>query len=259
MKPTPRVRHRLRRRLTRSMVQREARPCRCASTKIAPDKALRRKVPRPSRRKKRKSRSRPRPSKPSMASAAGSRCRRPVSPSACRSTTAELDPALTVRTVPKRDQKAYLYAKVTIARGSPILPGQVALFRDGTFVGNGRLPQLSPGEEYELGFGADDARARDATPSPRRNAARPGSSSTSKTDVRNFRITLKNLHERVDSGGRDRPDPGIAERRHQNRTDRKYPAPSKRGPRTTSAEFCVGDELDADEVQGSVGNFGYRA
>lgn len=70
--------------------------------------------------------------------------------------TAELDPALMVRTVPKRDQKAYLYAKVTIARGSPILPGQVALFRDGTFVGHGRLPQLSPGEEYELGFGADD-------------------------------------------------------------------------------------------------------
>jgi uncharacterized protein (TIGR02231 family) len=110
--------------------------------------------------------------------------------------TAELDPALLVRTVPKRDQKAYLYAKVTIARGSPILPGQVALFRDGTFVGNGRLPQLSPGEEHELGFGADDhVRVRHAVAEEKRSET--GIISTSKTDVRNFRITLKNLHERA--------------------------------------------------------------
>jgi uncharacterized protein (TIGR02231 family) len=110
--------------------------------------------------------------------------------------TAELDPALMVRTVPKRDQKAYLYAKVTIARGSPILPGQVALFRDGTFVGNGKLPQLSPGEEYELGFGADDhVRVRHAVAEEKRSET--GIISTSKTDLRNFRITLKNLHERA--------------------------------------------------------------
>src|SRR4029077_6720060 len=51
---------------------------------------------------------------------------------------AELDPTLTVRAVPKREQKAYLYAKVTIARGTPLLPGQVSLFRDGTFVGTGK-------------------------------------------------------------------------------------------------------------------------
>jgi uncharacterized protein (TIGR02231 family) len=110
--------------------------------------------------------------------------------------TAELDPALMVRTVPKREAKAYLYAKVTIARGAPVLPGQVALFRDGTFVGNGKLPQLSPGEEYELGFGADDhVRVRHAVAEEKRSET--GLISTSKTDVRNFRITLKNLHERA--------------------------------------------------------------
>src|SRR5262245_737781 len=110
--------------------------------------------------------------------------------------TAELDPALMVRTVPKRDQKAYLYAKVSIARGSPLLPGQVALFRDGTFVGNGKLPQLAPGEEFELGFGADDhVRVRHAVAEEKRGET--GIISTSKTDVRNFRIALKNLHERA--------------------------------------------------------------
>src|SRR5262245_41725796 len=109
---------------------------------------------------------------------------------------AQLDPALAVRTVPKRDQKAFLYAKVTMARGTPILPGQVSLFRDGTFVGNGRLPLLSPGEEHELGFGVDDAvRVRHAVAEDKR--AESGIITSSKTDTRSYRITVKNLHERT--------------------------------------------------------------
>ena len=108
---------------------------------------------------------------------------------------AQLEPALGVRTVPKRDAKAFLYAKVTMARGTPILPGQVSLFRDGTFVGNGRLPLLSPGEEHELGFGVDDAvRVRHAIAEEKR--AETGIISSSKTDTRSYRISIKNLHER---------------------------------------------------------------
>jgi len=108
---------------------------------------------------------------------------------------AQLDPALAVRTVPKRDAKAFLYAKVTMARGTPILPGPVALFRDGTFVGNGRLPLLSPGEEHELGFGVDDAvRVKHAIAEEKR--AETGIITSSKTDMRSYRISVKNLHER---------------------------------------------------------------
>jgi uncharacterized protein (TIGR02231 family) len=106
-----------------------------------------------------------------------------------------LDPTLMVRTVPKREQKAYLYAKVSMARGTPILPGQVSLFRDATFVGNGKLPQLAPGEEHELGFGADDnVRVRYTVAEEKR--AETGIISASKTDTRSYRITVKNLHER---------------------------------------------------------------
>jgi uncharacterized protein (TIGR02231 family) len=107
----------------------------------------------------------------------------------------QLDPVLSVRTVPKRDQKAFLYAKLVLARGTPILPGQVSLFRDGTFVGNGRLPLLAPGEEHELGFGVDDAvRVRYAVVEEKRGET--GLISSSKTEARNYRITIKNLHER---------------------------------------------------------------
>jgi uncharacterized protein (TIGR02231 family) len=107
-----------------------------------------------------------------------------------------LDPTLTARTVPKAEQKAYLYAKLTMARGTPVLPGTVSLFRDATFVGTGQLPLLAPGEEHELGFGVDDMiRVRHAVVEDKRGEA--GLISTSKTDVRNYRITVKNLHERA--------------------------------------------------------------
>jgi uncharacterized protein (TIGR02231 family) len=106
-----------------------------------------------------------------------------------------LDPTLSVRTVPKAEAKAYLYAKLTMAAGTPVLPGQVALFRDAVFVGNGQLPLLAPGEEHELGFGVDDMiRVRHAIAEQTRGES--GFVSTSKIDLRNYRITVKNMHQR---------------------------------------------------------------
>jgi uncharacterized protein (TIGR02231 family) len=106
-----------------------------------------------------------------------------------------IEPQLVVRTVPKLDAKAYLYAKLVLPKSTPVLAGAVSLFRDGTFVGTGRLPQLAPGEEHELGFGADDnVRVRHAIAEDKRGEK--GIISSSKTDTRNFKITIKNLHQR---------------------------------------------------------------
>jgi uncharacterized protein (TIGR02231 family) len=106
-----------------------------------------------------------------------------------------IEPQLTIRTVPKVDPKAYLYAKFALPKGSPLLPGAVSLFRDGTFVGTGRLPILSPGEEHELGFGIDDlVRVRHAISEETRGET--GLISTSRTDNRNFIISVKSMHER---------------------------------------------------------------
>jgi len=107
-----------------------------------------------------------------------------------------IEPQLTIRTVPKVDPKAYLYAKFNLPKGSPLLPGAVSLFRDGTFVGTGRLPMLSPGEEHELGFGIDDlVRVRHAVSEEIRGET--GLISTSRTDSRNFLISVKSMHERA--------------------------------------------------------------
>ncbi|HRD78660.1 MAG TPA: mucoidy inhibitor MuiA family protein [Hyphomicrobiaceae bacterium] len=109
--------------------------------------------------------------------------------------TTDLEPQLVVRTTPRVDAKAYLYAKMTLPKGAPYLPGTVSLFRDQTFVGSGRLPQLAGGEEHELGFGADDAvRVRHALVEEKRGES--GLISTSKNDERQFRIVLKSQHER---------------------------------------------------------------
>lgn len=108
-----------------------------------------------------------------------------------------IEPVLSVRTVPKEDAKAFLYAKLVLPKsGSPLLPGQVSMFRDGTFVGTGQLPVLSPGEEHDLGFGIDDlVRVKYSVSEEKRGET--GLISTSRTDSRNYRITIRNMHERA--------------------------------------------------------------
>ncbi len=110
-------------------------------------------------------------------------------------TTETVEPQLFARTVPKADPKAYVYARLSFAKGTPLLPGQVYLFRDGTFVGTGSIPLLSPGESHDLGFGIDDQiKVRHAVVEERRGET--GLITSSRTDVRNYRVTVKNMHER---------------------------------------------------------------
>lgn len=63
---------------------------------------------------------------------------------------------LSVRAVPKLQPYAYLYGEVEYKGEEPLLPGIVALHRDGTFVGRTSLPLLRPGQKIDLSFGIDD-------------------------------------------------------------------------------------------------------
>lgn len=107
--------------------------------------------------------------------------------------TEELDPALIVRTVPRLDPLAYLYAKLTVPKsGGPILPGTVSLFRDGTFVGQGHVPQLAAGEDHELGFGADDlVKVKRVVIEDKKGES--GVFTTTRAEERNYTISVKNL------------------------------------------------------------------
>lgn len=68
----------------------------------------------------------------------------------------ETDSKLEVHIKPQRDTKAYLVANTTIKGEAPLLPGQVSLFRDGSYVGQTHIPLLKPGKDYDLSFGIDD-------------------------------------------------------------------------------------------------------
>ncbi len=109
---------------------------------------------------------------------------------------AKVEPSLVVRAVPRVRTQAYLYAKLAVPKTTTYLPGAIALFRDGTYVGTGTLPLLAPGQEHEIGFGADDAvRLRYATVEDKRGET--GLISSQLTDTRAYRISVKNLHERA--------------------------------------------------------------
>lgn len=108
----------------------------------------------------------------------------------------EIEPTLACRSVPKLDTNAYLYANIKIAKGTPLLPGVVYLFRDGTFVGTGNMPLLRPGEDHDIGFGVDDqVKIKHAVLEDKRGET--GLISTSHVDSRNFQVNVKNMHERA--------------------------------------------------------------
>lgn len=99
-----------------------------------------------------------------------------------------------VRAVPMLSEAAYLHAAFVPAEGAPLLPGKVALFRDGTFVGNGDLPMGRAGRELNLGFGIDD-RVRVTRVALDRETGQYGIlMSSRKVDTSRFKITVDNLH-----------------------------------------------------------------
>lgn len=70
--------------------------------------------------------------------------------------TTQTDGKLRVHVKPKFSNEAYLVANMTLAGEAMLLPGQVNLFRDGSFIGQDALPLLRPGEKRDLPFGVDD-------------------------------------------------------------------------------------------------------
>ena len=63
---------------------------------------------------------------------------------------------LSARVTPRLDPHAYLFVEATNSAEFPIIPGAVAKYRDGTFIGNAAMPLLRPTEKADLSFGTDD-------------------------------------------------------------------------------------------------------
>jgi uncharacterized protein (TIGR02231 family) len=104
-----------------------------------------------------------------------------------------LAPNLLVKAAPVVDETAYLEASFANEDEAPLLPGEVAIHRDGAYVGKARLKLTATGDTVELGFGADD-RVKVARIPLRRRENETGWIGQTKTDPREFKTTVKNLH-----------------------------------------------------------------
>ncbi len=112
-----------------------------------------------------------------------------------RVSTASIAPDLAVRSAPVRDPTAFLEASFVQGEDAPLLPGRVAIYRDGVFVGRSRMAAASKDETVRLGFGADD-KVKIERAVVRRNEGSAGLIvTTSKTDERAFKTSVRNGHD----------------------------------------------------------------
>jgi len=112
-----------------------------------------------------------------------------------RISTATIVPDLVVRSVPVLDPTAYLEASFHQSEDAPLLPGRIAIFRDGAFVGREQMKPASKDEIVRLGFGADDKVKVERTVVKRNEGSAGLLVATSKTDERSFKTSVRNGHD----------------------------------------------------------------
>ncbi|MBR1091130.1 mucoidy inhibitor MuiA family protein [Bradyrhizobium manausense] len=102
---------------------------------------------------------------------------------------------LAVRAAPVQDPTAFLEASFKQTDDATLLPGKVAIYRDGVFIGRGKLSASAKDDIVRLGFGADD-KVRIERAVLKRNEGSAGLLvTTSKTDERAFKTTVRNGHD----------------------------------------------------------------
>lgn len=102
---------------------------------------------------------------------------------------------LAVRAAPVLDPTAFLKASFKQTDDTALLPGKVAIYRDGVFVGRGKISASAKDDIVRLGFGADD-KVRIERAVLKRNEGSAGLLvTTSKTDERSFKTTIRNGHD----------------------------------------------------------------
>jgi uncharacterized protein (TIGR02231 family) len=111
-----------------------------------------------------------------------------------RITAATITPDLLVRATPALDSTGFLEAGFKHGEEAPLLPGRVAIYRDGIFVGRGQMPLTAKEQPVRLGFGADDKVKIERTIVSQSEGS-AGLITTSKTDQRDYKIAVRNGHD----------------------------------------------------------------
>jgi hypothetical protein len=67
-----------------------------------------------------------------------------------------LDPEITIEANPRHDDTAFLIARAENTTGQPLIPGDMAVYRDAAFLADEYMDTIPPGGEIELPFGSVD-------------------------------------------------------------------------------------------------------
>ena len=102
---------------------------------------------------------------------------------------------LAVRAAPVLDPTAFLEASFKQTDDTTLLPGKVAIYRDGVFVGRGKITASARDDIVRLGFGADDKVKIERAVLKRNEGSAGLLVTTSKTDERAFKTTIRNGHD----------------------------------------------------------------
>lgn len=102
---------------------------------------------------------------------------------------------LAVRAAPVLDPTAFLEASFKQTDDTILLPGKVAIYRDGVFVGRGKLSGSAKDDIVRLGFGADNKVKVERAVLKRNEGSAGLLVTTSKTDERAFKTTVRNGHD----------------------------------------------------------------
>jgi uncharacterized protein (TIGR02231 family) len=111
-----------------------------------------------------------------------------------RISSAVIAPELLVRAAPALDTTAFLEANFKHGEDAPLLPGRVAIYRDGIYVGRGQMAMISKDENVRLGFGADD-KVKIARSTVRQVEGSAGIVNSAKTERREFKMSVRNGHD----------------------------------------------------------------
>ena len=111
-----------------------------------------------------------------------------------RVASAKIAPDLLARATPALDETAFIEASFRQDDDAPLLPGRIALYRDGIYVGRGQMALTPKDEIVRLGFGADD-KVKISRATLKQLEGSAGFVSSAKTDRREYKTTVRNHHE----------------------------------------------------------------
>jgi uncharacterized protein (TIGR02231 family) len=111
-----------------------------------------------------------------------------------RMSSAVIVPDLLVRAAPALDATAFLEANFKHAEDAPLLPGRIAIYRDGIYVGRGQMAMTAKDEDVRLGFGADD-HVKIIRSTVRQVEGSAGIINSAKTERREYKTSIRNGHD----------------------------------------------------------------